>query len=46
MPPYAKAIFEMYIDVPADAQPGPSALSFGFDDTRYQETSINLWIEP
>src|SRR5437773_3707570 len=46
MPPYAKAIFEMYIDVPADAQPGPSVLSFGFDDTRYQETSINLWIEP
>ena len=46
MPPYASATFEMYIDVPADAQPGPSVLSFGFDDTAYQETSINVWIEP
>jgi len=46
MPPYANATFEMYIDVPADAHTGPSVLSLGFVDTKYQETSINVWIEP
>ena len=46
MPPYAKATFEMYIDVPADAHAGPSILSLDFDDTKYQDTSINVWIEP
>jgi len=48
MPPYARATFEMYIDVPADAQPGPSVLSFGVDGDQatYQQTAINVWIEP
>ena len=38
----------MYINVPADAQPGPSVLSFGLDGNSgmYEETSINVWIEP
>ena len=48
MPPYAKATFEMYIDIPADAQTGPSVLSFGLDEDQvtYQQTAINVWIEP
>jgi len=48
MPPYAKATFEMCIDVPTDAHPGPSGLSFGLDGSpgTYGETSINVWIEP
>jgi len=39
----------MYIDVPADAQPGPSVLAFVLEDedrTSYQRTGINIWIEP
>jgi hypothetical protein len=49
LPPYARATFEEYINVPADAQPGPSVLSFGLDDgdqASYQQTAINVWIEP
>jgi hypothetical protein len=48
VPPYASATFEMYIDVPSDAQPGPSVLSFGFDEDQvtYQGIRINVWIEP
>jgi hypothetical protein len=48
MPPYASTTFEMYVDVPADAHPGPSVLSFGFEEgeVTYQQTSINIWIEP
>jgi hypothetical protein len=48
MPSYASATFEMYIDVPPDAHPGPSVLSFAFDDSQatYEEPSINVWIEP
>jgi hypothetical protein len=38
----------MYIDVPPDAQPGPSVLTWAIDDSegKYQQASINVWIEP
>src|SRR5438132_4825315 len=48
MPPQASATFEMYLEVPADAHPGPSVLSFGFEEgeVTYQQASINVWIAP
>ena len=48
MPPYASATFEMYIDVPENAHPGPSVLSWGINGPpeMYNATSINVWIAP
>jgi len=36
----------MYINVPADAQPGPSVCGLDGSSGMYEETSINVWIEP
>jgi DNA-binding CsgD family transcriptional regulator len=48
LPSRGIATFEMYIDVPPDAQSGPSVLEWGLDgdEGMYQEASINVWIEP